>query len=159
VVGYLRLLLNEELGPLTQLQRKCLESIDRSTQRLRSVVDTLLDVSSLETERMHFYDREYDFRELAVRAVREMKSRFEDQGIVLTDGVVITGDASRTESGITCAALPGRGDADKLRRAMVHVLDNAVKFTPRGGQVAVSLVEGGGPIMTKRWYAFVVADS
>src|SRR5688572_28700064 len=49
VVGYLRLLLNEELGPITPLQRKCLTSIDDSTRRLRGVVETLLDVSSLET--------------------------------------------------------------------------------------------------------------
>jgi signal transduction histidine kinase len=34
--------------------------------------------------------------------------------------------------------MPARGDPDKLRRALVHILDNAAKFTPRGGRVAIA---------------------
>jgi signal transduction histidine kinase len=48
--------------------------------------------------------------------------------------------------------LPSRGDPDKLRRAIVHVLDNAAKFTPRGGQIAVGLVSARG------WHELQVAD-
>jgi signal transduction histidine kinase len=44
-----------------------------------------------------------------------------------------------------------------LRRAMVHVLDNAAKFTPRGAEVAVGVwVAGAGDDAR---YRFVVADS
>lgn len=144
VVGYIRLLLNEEIGPLTPLQRKSLESIENSTQRLRSVVDTLLDVSSLETGRMHFYAREYDFLDVAARAVAEVRPRFREAGIALNEEPAAVG-------------LPGRGDPDKLRRAMVHVLDNAAKFTPRGGEVSVGIRRGGHS--DDEWYALVVADS
>lgn len=145
VVGYLRLLMNEELGPLTPLQRKCLQSIEASTQRLRSVVDSLLDVSSLESGRMHFYERDYDFLEVASRAVDEVRPRFADAGIE-----VLEEPAS--------AGLPARGDPDKLRRAMVHVLDNAAKFTPRGGQVAVAVRRGGMVGQGGAHYELVVAD-
>jgi signal transduction histidine kinase len=143
VVGYLRLLLNEELGPLTELQRKCLHSIEESTARLRSVVDTLLDVSSLETGRMHFYSREYDFGEAIARSVDEVRGRIEQQGLTL-----------RLEP--VEAPLPARGDSDKLRRAVIHVLDNAVKFTPRGGEVLVGIRHGTLP---EPWYAVAVADT
>jgi signal transduction histidine kinase len=146
VVGYLRLLMNEELGPLSPLQRKCMASIESSTQRLRSVVDTLLDVSSLESGRMHYYERDYDFLEVAARALSEVRPRFEDASIALLE------EPSRP-------GLPARGDPDKLRRAMVHVLDNAAKFTPGGGQVAVAVrqeaSQGGGSAT----YGFLVADS
>ena len=74
VVGYLRLLLNEELGPLTPLQRKCVESVNNSTKKLRTLIDTLLDVSHLETGRLHLYDRDYDFGEVADKALAEMKN-------------------------------------------------------------------------------------
>jgi signal transduction histidine kinase len=126
VVGYLRLLLAEELGPLTSLQRKCLESVQASTQRLRGVVDTLLDVSSLESGRMHFYVREYDFVEITRRAVDDMRAAF--------DGVDVRLVLEPTPKGLVAS-----GDPDKLRRAMIHVLDNAAKFTPRGGDVAVAI--------------------
>lgn len=133
VVGYLKLLLREELGPLTPMQKKALISVDASTARLRSLVDTLLDVSSLETGRLHFYARDYDFREVATRAIDESRARFEDRKLVLHF------DVARGKG-----AMPAVGDPDKLRRALAHLLDNAIKFTPPGGEVAVALVRVGG---------------
>jgi signal transduction histidine kinase len=142
VVGYLRLLLDEELGSLSPLQRKCLGSIESSTQRLRSVVDTLLDVSSLDSGRMHFYERDYDFMDVAMRAVAEVRPRLQDEEISVLEEPAAPGFAAR-------------GDPDKLRRAMVHVLDNAAKFTPRKGQVAVAVRRDASGSA----YAFLVADS
>jgi signal transduction histidine kinase len=146
VVGYLKLLLGGELGALSEIQKKCLTSVEQSTHRLRSLVDTLLDVSQLETGRLHFFHVPYDFIGIAQRALQEVAARFEEQGVQLSV------EPSRDTS------YPGHGDADKLLRAMVHVLDNAAKFTPRGGQVAVGLrrgmLPGGGD-----WYGLSVADS
>src|SRR6185436_10591686 len=123
VVGYLKLLLGGELGALSEIQKKCLTSVEQSTHRLRSLVDTLLDVSQLETGRLHFFHVPYDFIGIAQRALQEVAARFEEHGVQLS--VEPCRDTS----------YPGHGDADKLLRAMVHVLDNAAKFTPRGGQV------------------------
>lgn len=144
VVGYLRLLLNEELGPLTALQRKCLESIENSTERLRALVDTLLDVSQLESGRLHVYRRAYDFAEVAQRAFDDMQAVFAERGV----------SVALEELG---APLPAQGDPHKLRRAMVHILDNAAKFTPRGAEVAVGVrSEGSGDTARHR---FLVVDS
>ena len=143
VVGYLKLLLGEELGPLTPVQRKALTSVDAATSRLRSLIDTLLDVSSLETGRLHFYSREYDFAQIALRALGESRSRFEDRRITLR------ADEPR-------APMPGIGDAEKIRRAMAHLLDNAVKFTSPGGVVAVLVQPSGAGEDAS--YEFVVAD-
>ena len=143
VVGYLRLLLGEELGPLTPLQRKCLESVQASTQRLRTLVDTLLDVSSLESGRMHFYERDYDFVEIARKAVDDARALFEERDVTL---VVEPAPAG----------LAARGDPDKLKRAMAHLLDNAAKFSARGGVVAVAIRRGGAG--DDQWLGFEVAD-
>lgn len=139
VVGYLKLLLDEELGPLTDLQRKCLGSIERSTRRLRSVTDTLLDVSALESGRMHYFERDYDFADVARRALAQVRESLPDERLTWRIGAMD-------------GPLPGRGDPDKLRRAIVHVLDNAAKFTPRGGTVAVEVARVGG------WHELRVAD-
>ena len=53
VVGYLRLLHNQDLGPLSAAQHKCVEAMTTSTDRLRAVVDLLLDVSTFESGNMH----------------------------------------------------------------------------------------------------------
>ncbi len=143
VVGYLRLLLAEELGPLTPLQRKCLDSVQASTQRLRVLVDTLLDVSSLESRRMHFYVREYDFVDIAAKAVEEARAVFEERDVRIVQEPAPAG-------------LMARGDPDKLKRAMVHVLDNAAKFSPRGAEIAVAVRRGGSE--AHGWLALAVAD-
>ena len=146
VVGYQKLLLGGELGPLSEMQKKCLTSVETSTQRLRALVDTLLDVSQLETGRLHFFHVPYDFIAIAQRALPAVGARFEEQG------VQITVEPSRDTS------YPANGDADKLLRAMVHVLDNAAKFTPRGGEVGVALRRGKLPGGAE-WYGLAVADS
>ena len=141
VVGYVRLLLNEEFGPLTPLQRKCLDSISNSTRKLRSLIDTLLDVSHLETGRLHLYERDYDFADVAEKALAETKDLFAQAGITVV----------REQAAV---AMPARGDSDKLRRAMMHILDNAAKFTPRGSEVAVCVRAS-----PKNFFEFVVVDS
>ena len=143
VVGYLRLLLNEELGALTPLQRRCLESVESSTNRLRGLIDTLLDVTALETGQMHFYEREYDFGRIAQRAVDDLRARAADSQITL-------------EAEVFPAGLDGVGDPDKLRRAMAHLLDNAFKFTPRGKEVTVGVRVLGVGAATA--FMFVVVD-
>lgn len=130
VIGYLKLLIGEELGPLTPLQRKCLNSVSDSTQRLRLVVDTLLDVSSLESNQMHFFERSYDFNEVAKEALREAKGFLPQREIEL-------------KTRVAAGPLPAIGDPEKLRRAILHVLDNATKFSPRKGTVAVETWSDG----------------
>lgn len=143
IVGYLRLLLGEELGPLNPMQRKSLTAVQDSTDRLRGLIDTLLDVSSLETGRMHFYDRRYDFGRVAARALELARPRLLERQLEV-----------HTEP--APAGLRAQGDPDKLRRAMVHVLDNAAKFSRAGGQVAVAIERSGsGEDLT---YELRVAD-
>lgn len=142
VVGYLRLLLNEELGPISALQKKTLESINTSTQKLRALIDTLLDVSHLDSGRLHLYERDYDFAEVVEKALDEVGDSAAQRGVDIVQ-------AELHEK------LPARGDPDKLRRAMVHILDNAVKFTPRGHEIAVSIAE----LPQDQGYQLAVADS
>jgi signal transduction histidine kinase len=139
IVGYLRLLLDEELGPVTPMQAKSLCAVRDSTERLRGLIDTLLDVSSLETGRMHFYHQPYDFGRVAARAIEQARPRLEARSIELFVEPAPGG-------------LSARGDPDKLRRAIVHVLDNAAKFSPHRGRVAIAIAP------TERGYELRVAD-
>jgi len=143
IVGYLRLLLGEELGPINPMQQKSLRAVQDSTERLRGLIDTLLDVSSLETGRMHFYDRRYDFGRVAARALDQARPRLNERKL-------------EVHIEPAPAGLRAQGDPDKLRRAMVHVLDNAAKFSPAGGQVAVAIERSGEGRETS--YELRVAD-
>ena len=146
VVGYLKLLLGGDLGELSETQKKCLRSVEQSTHRLRSLVDTLLDVSQLETGRLSFFHVQYDFANIVRRAIDEVKPRFDEAQVRLSVEPFREG------------TMGGYADADKLLRSMVHVLDNASKFTPRGGEVALAIRHGRTPNGAE-WYGMSVADS
>jgi signal transduction histidine kinase len=124
IVGYLRMLLDEELGPLNKPQTKSLRAMDDCVRRLRATLDNLIDVTGLETGKMRFFHREYDFLDTVRRAVAAFADTFADRQITLLE---------ETPRG----PLPAHGDPDRLARATSQLLDNAAKFTPVGGTVGV----------------------
>jgi signal transduction histidine kinase len=124
IVGYVKLLIDRELGPLTAAQDKSLRAMDDCVQRLRGLIDNLLDVTGIETGRMRFAYRDYDLAELARRIVARHAVRSEEARI-------------RLVTNLPREPLRGHGDADRLGRAVDQLLDNALKFTPAGGAVGV----------------------
>ena len=140
IVGYLRMMMDEELGDISNPQRKALRAMDDCVRRLRGILDNLIDVTGLETGKMKFFHREYDFLDTVRRAVASQADALAERKITLLEE-------------FPRGPLPAYGDSDRLLRAMVQVLDNAVKFTPEGGIVGV-LVR---PL--EATYELVVADS
>ena len=130
VVGYLKMLKNGELGALTNQQLSAVTQVEASTTRLRNLLDTLHDVASLETGQLAFARRDFDLRMLAQKALTDVKGRIADQRLEIS-------------SLIPNRAMPANGDPDKVRRAIAHLLDNALKFTPRGGQIAFEVQPEG----------------
>ncbi len=124
IVGYLRMLMDEDLGEMTTAQRKALRAIDDSIRRLRSTLDNLVDVTGLETGAMRFFHRDYDFLDTVRRALAWHADRFAERNITLLEE-------------LPRGPLAGFGDSERLGRAMGQLLDNAAKFAPDGGIVGV----------------------
>lgn len=139
-IGYISMLVREELGPLNSVQMRSVKSIERSYQRVRAVIENLLDMTALATGKMSFFARYYDFNQLARESLELCYHRLADQDITV-------------ETLIPEEPLKAFGDSDKLKRAMVQLLENAVKFCRSYGRVHVAtrVVEGQ--------LAFLVYDS
>src|SRR5258708_2738365 len=69
IVGYIRMLLDEELGSLNKPQTKAVRAMDDCVRRLRSTLDNLIDVTALETGTMRFVHPQSDFLDTVRRAV------------------------------------------------------------------------------------------
>jgi signal transduction histidine kinase len=141
IVGYVKLLKDEELGPLTKSQQKALRSMDDCVRRLRVIIDNLLDVTGMETGRMRFHHAEYDFLDTTRRALASVADRFAEAKLQLVE------DLPR-------GPLSAWGDANRLQRAITQLLDNAAKFTPPGGTVGVRVRK-----LVSGHYELCVADS
>jgi signal transduction histidine kinase len=140
IVGYLRMLLDEELGPLNKPQNKAMRAMDDCVRRLRGTLDNLIDVTGLETGRMRFFHREYDFLDTMRRALAAYADAFAERQLTLLEEM-------------PRGPLPAYGDSDRLARAMSQLLDNACKFTPQGGIVGVHVR------VLDAHYEVLVADS
>ncbi len=141
IVGYVKLLLDGELGPLNASQSKAVAAIDECAARLRGLIDNLLDVTAIETDRMRFVFKDYDLGTLAQGILSRWYKEFEARQLhVVFD--------------LTPGAMPGLGDPERLGRAFDQLLDNAAKFTPGGGTVFVRV----GP-HSETHYEIRVSDS
>jgi signal transduction histidine kinase len=140
IVGYLRMLLDEELGGINKPQAKAMRAMDDCVRRLRATLDNLIDVTGLETGKMRFFHREYDFLDTMRRAVSAYADAFADRQLTVLE---------ETPRG----PLPAYGDPDRLARAASQLLDNACKFAPEGGVVGVRVR------VLEDHYEVLVADS
>jgi signal transduction histidine kinase len=124
IVGYLRMMMDQELGEISKPQLKALRAMDDCVRRLRSTLDNLIDVTGLETGKMRFFHREYDFLDTVRRAVAQMADVLAERRITMLEE-------------LPRGPLPGWGDSDRLGRAIVQILDNACKFTPEEGMIGI----------------------
>ena len=141
IVGYVKMLKDEELGPLNKPQQKALRAVDDCVRRLRGLIDNLLDVTGLETGRMRFIHADYDFLDTTRRAVAAIADRLDDAKVTLVEEM-------------PRGPLTAWGDAGRLQRAMTQLLDNAAKFTPSGGAVGVRVLR-----LPSGHYELCVADT
>src|SRR5262245_44580477 len=125
IVGYVRMLSDGELGGLSPAQIKAVRAVDECAQRLRALIDNLLDVTALETGKMRFMLREYDFADAVRKELHRAQAGFIDRRLRIAMEIP--------------EALAGHGDAARLGRAVTEMIGNAGKFTPEGGAVGVRL--------------------
>jgi signal transduction histidine kinase len=140
IVGYIRMLIDEELGDVSKPQAKALRAMDDCIRRLRGVLDNLIDVTGLETGRMRFLHRDYDFLDTVRRGLAAQADRYDERHITVVEE-------------LPRGPLPGYGDSERLGRAIAQILDNAAKFTAEGGRVGVRVRA------LETAYELVVADS
>ena len=102
-----------------------LSQADAEVGRLARIVEELLELSRLESGQVPLAQRSLDMRVVLAQAVERLRPQAERQGLSLALEVA--------------PDLPSLvGDGERLERAVLSLIDNAVKFTPRGGSVYVS---------------------
>ena len=106
------------------------EDIKNASESLLNLVNDLLDMSKIESGKMHLVEQEYDTVELIRTVVSMIRVRSKQKGLDFTTDIDET--------------LPKRlyGDAGKIKQVVLNLLTNAVKYTEKGGfTLGVSVTE------------------
>ncbi|MDX1437394.1 MAG: histidine kinase dimerization/phospho-acceptor domain-containing protein, partial [Anaerolineales bacterium] len=127
IKGYVELLADESLGPVTSDQKSSLEVIQRSTERLQQLVDDLLRFSMASQGEFTLRISPMAITELFNNAVVKSRKKAEERQVSLQ--VVMP-------EGLP----PVEADEEKITWVVLQLLDNAIKFTEAGGSVTLTAI-------------------
>ncbi|HJS20733.1 MAG TPA: ATP-binding protein [Anaerolineales bacterium] len=122
IVGYTDLLLGESVGILGALQRKFVERIKASTERIGNLIDDLIQVTTLET------------------GLNELKPEAVDLNVIIDNAMSYTSSQVREKNISMHLDLPKNvasiyADREALQQILIHLLQNAGSASPMEGTV------------------------
>ncbi len=133
IKGYASLILEGDYGSITDDLRSSIKIIFDSTKTLATVVDDYLNVSRIELGEMKYSFSVFDLKELVSGALDELKPNIEKAGLKLEFNFN-PGDEYMV-----------RADEEKFKQVILNLVDNSVKYTPKG-KIAISVENIKGKI-------------
>jgi signal transduction histidine kinase len=114
-------------------QREALSDCLEESDRVLSMLNTLMDISEAESGTMRLAIGEVD----VAAALKEAATLYEDAAEERSVRVTVEAPAGLTV----------RADRDRLRQALANLVDNAVKYSPPGGRVDLSAARQGSAVV------------
>ena len=103
----------------TPRQIERLDKLDRSTQRLTALVESILDVSNIELGNLCLSEAPLEIGDVVSEVAEVFRDKIEEKHLALAVN-------------LPASELRLQGDRQRLRQALMNYLNNAVKFTPAG---------------------------
>jgi signal transduction histidine kinase len=119
-------LLAEREDELKDDERRAVECINLNTERLSELIETLLQLSELDAGMVILQRAPADVPAIIRRVLDQMSYHAEQKGVALD--MTVSGHVPAFEL-----------DRARMEQVVSNLLGNAIKFTPRGGQVCVDL--------------------
>jgi cell cycle sensor histidine kinase DivJ len=144
IMGFSDVMRGRLFGPLSDRYTEYSQLIHESGTHLLDLINDVLDMSKIEADRYQLSLEDFDARDPVSAALRLMRVQADAAGVSLR-GVLPPGP------------LEVRADRRALKQIALNLLANALKFTPHGGQVTVTVQasgQGSGEMLE-----LVVADS
>ena len=129
VKQFLGLLLDGYAGELTPQQREFLQHAYEGNERQIELINDLLRVAQIDAGKIVLKKQAVDINNLIKDVAREQSHKFKQRQQIL--------DLELPTKTVTAAV-----DVIRFRTVLENIIDNASKYTPEGGKIAVHLSEG-----------------
>jgi signal transduction histidine kinase len=125
---FLQILSDGDVGTLTKEQLEIVDNINQSNERMILLVNSLLNVSRIESGRIIVDPEMTDLRKLVHQVETEIKPKLDEK--------------KQTFTFIAADDLPEISvDPKLISQVYMNLLTNAIKYTPEGGKISVSIVK------------------
>ena len=132
IKGYSSMLLEGSFGKLASKPREAVQVVFESSQKLVGVIEDFLNITRIELGKMKYEMSIIDMGKMVESVVNELKPNVMRRGLTMT----FSGDEGPYNI---------LGDAGKLNQVFLNVIDNAIKYTPKGSiAVKIERREEGG---------------
>jgi two-component system, cell cycle sensor histidine kinase PleC len=126
ILGFSDVLERGYHGEMSAKQQEYIHDIRASGEHLLRLINDILDMSKIETGKLELHEDNVPLSELIQSCLPLVRERARDSSVALHADVP--------------AVLPVvRADERRLKQVVLNLLSNAVKFTPRGGEVRLSV--------------------
>jgi signal transduction histidine kinase len=134
MMGYLDSLSTEPLASQSERGLLCLTEIKRSGHKLQGMIEDIVDSYRLDAGLVEIRKDYCDIGKLLNESCREISCDAEAHGIIFSYSV---------DSSIPVI----KADARQISRVFANIIGNAIKFTPKRGEVKVSALFSGSDIV------------
>jgi len=124
IVGFTELLRSTDLN---EEQREFLSIIDKSSENLLSIINNILDLSKIESNKIEIENIVFD-------AAEEFESAVETYSVGAAEKNI---DLNFFMDPAISPKL--KGDPTKIKEILINLLSNAIKFTPYGGEINLEI--------------------
>ena len=111
-------------GPLESRQLEMLKTIEKSGGHLLELINDILDLSKISAGQLELHYEEVDLEPFCLELVRMIRPQATEQG----QSIHFANDGKMNSIHV---------DQRRLRQIIINLLGNAVKFTPRDGQIGI----------------------
>lgn len=125
IIGFSEVLIDDMAGPVSDEQKDLLKDIHESGKHLLGLINDILDLSKIEAGKTNIEEEAFELAhaiEKSINMLHEMAARKK---------ITITKEIGHGVGTITA-------DERKIKQILINLLNNAIKFTPEGGEVTVS---------------------
>lgn len=128
IIGFSEIIKHEGQSTLIKQHQEYIDDIHSSGKHLLALINDVLDYSKAEAGKLQIEYSEADMLKLTRNCLRMVIPRAEEAQVMLVENL------PKTPLAITT-------DVKKLKQVLLNLFSNAVKFTPAGGEVKVSVWE------------------
>lgn len=145
ILGMTECLLGEFFGTINSNQEEALEIIKSSSKNLLKLINDMMDASKIMAGMLKLDITTVAIADLCSSSLKFLKHKALEKQIQLTMSLA---------THVTAIAV----DEQRLRQVLIHLLDNAIKFTPSGGKVSLDVrIENEQD--SDPWIQFLVTDT